>query len=207
MRSVCVAALVALAIGCGQNDSESAERSDGYTGVGPGDSEVEATAVGQAPERGGEAAAGGDYDRRFLDTMTAHHRMGIDMMQMAVQQASHDEVKRLAERMAAAQRRDVEEMGAMRGRLGGDSAAAPDMSLPGTGSMQMDMQHMHGLSGAQFDRMWVDMTISHHEGAVAMARDAAANASSEEVGRKAQAMVEMQTRELEELRTLQAKLG
>lgn len=36
-------------------------------------------------------------------------------------------------------------------------------------SMQ-DMDKLGGASGAEFDRMWVQMMIEHHQGALAMAR-------------------------------------
>jgi uncharacterized protein (DUF305 family) len=62
---------------------------------------------------------------------------------------------------------------------------------------------MHGspvLPMMEFELMFIDMMIPHHEGAVAMARVALARAEHEDVRQLAQAIIDVQSREIEQLR-------
>lgn len=65
--------------------------------------------------------------------------------------------------------------------------------------MNMDMSHMQSLSGHQFDMMFVDMMIPHHEGAVTMGCDAHAKAQKTEIKNFAKDVIRAQEKEISEL--------
>jgi uncharacterized protein (DUF305 family) len=65
-------------------------------------------------------------------------------------------------------------------------------SMEGMGSGQMK-----ALKGAEYDRMYVDMMIPHHEGAVALAREALARATHPEVKELAQRIIDAQQGDIE----------
>lgn len=54
--------------------------------------------------------SGNQTDLQFLDMMMMHHADGVKMAQMGVDKAQNAGVKALAEKMAADQQKDIEEM-------------------------------------------------------------------------------------------------
>jgi uncharacterized protein (DUF305 family) len=50
------------------------------------------------------------FDQRFIGAMISHHQGAIDMAQMALEQAEHEEVRTLAEAIIAAQTAEIEQM-------------------------------------------------------------------------------------------------
>ena len=114
-------------------------------------------------------------DVEFAQQMIPHHRQATEMAEPAADRAESEDVKALAEEIIAAQQPEIETMTAMLDRWG--------QSMSGDGPMGgMDMGGMNGMmtpqqmtelenaSGAEFDRLFLQMMIVHHEGAVEMAR-------------------------------------
>ncbi len=114
-------------------------------------------------------------DVEFAQQMIPHHRQAMEMAEPAADRAESEDVKALAEEIIAAQQPEIETMTAMLDRWG--------QSMSGDGPMGgMDMGGMNGMmtpqqmtelenaSGAEFDRLFLQMMIVHHEGAVEMAR-------------------------------------
>jgi uncharacterized protein (DUF305 family) len=50
------------------------------------------------------------YDARFIDMMIPHHRGAIMMAESAIGKAAHPELRQFAEKIAADQKREIEEM-------------------------------------------------------------------------------------------------
>ena len=71
-----------------------------------------------------QAAEGRAFDRLFLDTMTHHHRMAVDMSQAATTKAEHKEIKDFARVTATKQQGEIAEMGRINSALGGARPAA-----------------------------------------------------------------------------------
>jgi uncharacterized protein (DUF305 family) len=65
------------------------------------------TAEDRAQMRELEKAEGAEFDIRFMALMTVHHTFAIERARVALRQASHTEVKRLARAITAAQNREV----------------------------------------------------------------------------------------------------
>ena len=55
-------------------------------------------------------AKGNSFDRAFVDEMTKHHQMGLEMAQMALQKASSAEVKNFAQKTVDVQGKEIEEL-------------------------------------------------------------------------------------------------
>ena len=66
-----------------------------------------------------QAAEGREFDRLFLDTMTHHHKMAVDMSKEAATKAEHAEIKELARKTVAKQQGEIAEMNRIRTSLGG----------------------------------------------------------------------------------------
>jgi uncharacterized protein (DUF305 family) len=150
-------------------------------------------------------------DIRFAQSMIPHHEQAIMMADMALQEAQSDDVRALASRIKAAQ---DPEIATMRGWLDDWGADDPDsMAMNGDAGDHAGMPGMmtdenldtlSGMHGADFDTMWLQMMIEHHEGAVDMANDVLATTSNPEVEALASAIVEGQTAEIGEMRGLLA---
>lgn len=144
------------------------------------------------------------FDVQFLDTMAMHHQMGIEMMQMAVEKAQNQDVKSMAQTMIAEQKKEIPELKAMRNEVKANAPEAVNMDLPGM--EPMDHSKLQKASGAEFDRMFLDMTIKHHKGAVEMSDAALDKAENADVKAKAQAMHDKQQAEIEKLQSLKDKI-
>ncbi len=67
-----------------------------------------------------------------------------------------------------------------------------------------DMQALMGASGAEFDRMWLQMMIAHHQGAVTMAQQVLTTTNDADVTKLAEAVVAGQTAEITTMQKLLA---
>lgn len=67
---------------------------------------------------------GPSFDTEFLREMIAHHQLGVQMAQIAVQNAERDEVKQFASDLAVNQQREIQEMQRLREGTGVDHAGS-----------------------------------------------------------------------------------
>ncbi len=138
---------------------------------------------------------GAPFDAMFIDSMIPHHQTAIDMAQMAVEQAEHEELRQMAQQIIEDQQQENHEMEEMR------DAWYPD--LPPTEGM-MDMDQMMGMEMSQdesvpFDLRFIDAMIPHHQTAIEMAQMALQQAEHEELRQMAQQIIDEQQREIDQL--------
>ena len=156
-----------------------------------------------------------EADVSFAQDMIPHHQQALLMSDMALQAASTDELRALAERIKDAQAPEIEQMTGwleswdetvpdlealshmMMGH--GDDDAANDMpGMMDVGQMRRMNELMVG-GGLAFDQMWVRMMIVHHEGAIEMAQEQQANGEYADAIALAEAIEEAQTAEIAEM--------
>ena len=191
-------ALVATLAACGSDDSTSADAAA-----------TETTAAAEAPSSTPAAnAALNDADIEFAQGMIAHHEQAVEMAEIALdpnRQASA-EVIDLATRIQAAQEPEIEQMTAWLTAAGEsitmDMSEGHDMS-----SMEgmMTAEQMDGLAvatGAEFDTMWLEMMIAHHEGAISQSQTVKANGSNPDVLALADQIITAQQGEIAEMQAL-----
>lgn len=110
-------------------------------------------------------------DVEFATAMIPHHGQALEMADMALTKATDDRVKQLATQIRAAQDPEITRMS---GWLTGWRQPVPAVSghtMPMEGMMSMqDMDRLGRAAGTAFDRMWVQMMIEHHQGALMMAQ-------------------------------------
>lgn len=167
-----------------------------------------------SPSSGGTepATAGSEAEIVFAQSMIPHHQQAVQMADMALETSSNPAVIALAKEIKKAQ---DPEIALMKEWLTAWGAEVPmDMDMEGMDHSGMDMGGMEGMmsdedmsmlsmsTGAEFDRMWLEMMIVHHEGAVVMAEDVLATSPSPDVQKLADAIIEAQTKEIAEMREL-----
>lgn len=164
-------------------------------------------------------------DLHYIDMMLMHHRQGIEMANLAATRAQNARVKAFAQKTAADQQRDSDELKKLRDQFyaGQPEMKMDDMNMQGMGNMQgTDMKGMKGMdmksmeatmnrlraaSGAEFDRQFLDAMISHHQMAIEMSKDPMTNAEHSEVKDFARRTRAKQWGEVGELNKLKSSLG
>ena len=164
------------------------------------------------------AEPGGDIS--FAQGMIPHHAQAVEMSDLALIHSASPQVRALAEQIKAAQAPEINLMEQWLTGWGAPSGAsvapAPvgtddghggghDMDMGGTGMMSdADMESLGSAHGDGFDRMWLEMMIEHHEGAVIMAEEVLRSTKDPEVRRLAQGIIDGQEVEIETMRGLLA---
>jgi uncharacterized protein (DUF305 family) len=114
-------------------------------------------------------------DVTFAQGMLPHHEQAVEMAQLTDGRTTNAQVLDLAARIEAAQGPEIE---TLTGWLGDWGADGEDSGMSGMDHSGMDMGGMmsdedmtslENASGTDFDRMWLEMMIEHHTGAVGMA--------------------------------------
>lgn len=177
-------------------------------------SEAPPAATQAAPDASEISQEHNEADVRFAQQMIPHHRQATQMGELAADRSDSDEVEALAEEIVAAQQPEIETMTAFldawgRGR---DSASMEGMDM-GQGQ-GMDMSGMKGMmsqqqltelenaSGAEFDRMFLQMMTAHHEGAIEMARAEQADGVNPQAIELAEEIESAQTEEIARMQDL-----
>ena len=206
-RNIVIAAVAAAALvagGCSSDDD-----SDGTSGMDMGSDSSESTTTSAETSEIPSDAAFNQADVDFAQGMIPHHAQAIEMADMAIAQSDSAEVTDLAERIRAAQDPEIEQLTTWLEDWGQD---VPDREMSmdhDMGDMSMDgmmtqdqMGEMAAATGAEFDRMFLEMMIVHHEGAVSMAEDEVANGKYEPAIEMAQSIIDGQSAEIDEMNQL-----
>ncbi|RSN68163.1 DUF305 domain-containing protein [Actinomadura sp. WAC 06369] len=158
--------------------------------------------AGPAPASAASSAAHNAQDVMFAQMMIPHHRQAVEMAGLAATRAGLPEVKELAVQIEKAQGSEIRTMAGWL-RSWGEPESAGHMGH-GMDGMMSDgqMAELKGLSGAAFDRAFLEMMIEHHEGAVTMAREEQAGGGSPDAKAMAGAIVRTQRAEIAAMREL-----
>lgn len=167
------------------------------------------------------AASHNDADVTFAQEMIAHHQQALDMAKLAATRASNAQVKDLASRIEKAQDPEIQQMTAWLSQWGVSASSSampssmPGMSMPSMSSMpgmtngsvpgmmsDADMQKLQQASGAEFDKMFLQMMTQHHQGAVEMAKTELAGGSNTDAKALAQRIIDAQTAEITEMQQM-----
>ena len=146
-------------------------------------------------------------DVTFASEMIPHHGQAVAMADLALETAVNQDVKELANQIKAAQDPEIQTMS---GWLRGWGAPVPDAQAMHHGEGMMSMEQMDRLeeaTGAQFDRLWLEMMVEHHEGAIAMARTELTSGASPQAKELAQAIIDGQAKEIATMKALLAQGG
>ena len=208
---------------CGSAGSNTTTTSNGVNSS-PGASASPSASASAPDKHGGASEAGHDsamkmesspgaesapYDLQFIDTMSGHHKSAVEMAMMAETKASREELKAFAAKMVTDQQKEIGQMKEWRDRWYAGKPEAVNMEMPGMkDTMQgMDMQKMGTAKGSDFDLMFIEMMVPHHQSAVVMAREALEKGEHPEIKRLAQEIIKAQETEIAQLNRWKAAWG
>lgn len=145
-----------------------------------------------------------EIDVMFPTDMIPHHRQAVEMAALAATKANDPRVKDLARRIGTAQDSEVTLMAGWL-TTWGEPVPAPDQmhTAHGPGMMtHAEMEDLKDTKGLAFDRMFCDMMIRHHEGALQMAEVTSTRGQNPAVVALAKQVFAVQTAEVAELHSI-----
>lgn len=154
---------------------------------------------------------GATYDKMFLAGMIAHHTGAVDMANLALANAKHQEIKDLANAIVTAQTSEINSMTSWQTQWGYPATSGANMQDHGAMMMENEMASMtnslKGKTGEDFDMVFLTVMMAHHQEAIDMSKPAATNASHQEVKTLASNIITAQTKEISEMRSWQTQWG
>ena len=161
-----------------------------------------------------ESADHNQADVDFATSMIQHHAQALSMVDLTVGRKVSPELQALAEQIRATQGPEVEVMvdwlrdwdqpipETIRDHVnahGGGHVATDDM--PGMVSAE-DLEELGTARGAEFEDLFLEMMIEHHEGAIEMAEDEREDGEHPETVDLAGTIIEDQQAEIERMQGL-----
>jgi uncharacterized protein (DUF305 family) len=144
-------------------------------------------------------------DAMFAQMMIPHHQQAVEMSTLAETRASSPEIKELAAEIKGAQQPEIDQMTAWLEEWGvpvmpmGDAMA--EHGGHGMSGMLTDdqLQQLADASGPEFDRLFAEFMILHHEGAIDMAEDVV-DSKDPRVAALAAAIIKTQAEEIAQMK-------
>jgi uncharacterized protein (DUF305 family) len=150
---------------------------------------------------GAVAAPPNDADRLYVAMMIVHHEQALAMTRFVPDRAENATVKGLADRIRYSQEPEI---GAMKQwqRVNNDMGSHGDHgSMPGMAT-QEQLTALGAARGKDFDRMFLELMIKHHEGAIKMATDVKSAGTNVQVEEMADDVIAVQTDEINRMKAL-----
>lgn len=147
----------------------------------------------------------------FAQLMIQHHEQAVDMADLALANATSPDIVSLAQQIKSAQEPEINRMqswlrdwGASEQMNDASGSMEHDMGgMASSGMMTEDqMSALSQTSGREFDSMWLQMMIAHHQGAVTMADQIQRSTSESDVESLANEIVAGQTAEIQRMQKL-----
>lgn len=148
-----------------------------------------------------ESAEFSSADVMFAQMMIPHHQQALDMSELALQKAQSPELLDLATQIRDEQDPEIAQMRSWLESAG----ASEDMGHASHGMDGMlsaeQMAQLLSATGAEFERLFLEGMIGHHEGAIAMAQ-MVVDSNNSEVRALAESIVSSQQIQIDYMKTL-----
>jgi uncharacterized protein (DUF305 family) len=115
-------------------------------------------------------------DLMFLTMMIMHHQQALDMAALVPSRSNREEFVRFARYVDGGQRAEIDQMKALLQAAADRGLKAPQHDMHGdppmTGMLsRAQMAALTAAKGPEFERLWLQGMIYHHQGALDMARE------------------------------------
>ncbi|MFC8198663.1 DUF305 domain-containing protein [Streptomyces sp. NPDC057298] len=202
-----VTAVVLTLGGCtGSDDDTKSASGTGPSVIAPGKpgEAAETLSAADAAEQRSDDDTPNSADTDYARMMIVHHTQALEMTELVPKRAASTRVKRLAERISAAQGPEIETMeawlknhgGAKKGKGGHTHDLMPGMA---TGPQ---LKNLRAAKGTAFDELFLKLMITHHNGAVTMATDVLSQGNNIQIGEMADDVIAQQTSEISRMREM-----
>lgn len=172
-----------------------------------------------------EPAEANAADVRFAQMMIPHHAQALEMGELAPDAGGSEQIRTLADRIVSAQRPEILTLAGWLDELG---ERAPTREQIESGDLPMPHEHgnhggedeaMMGMAteqqmdalrrakGDDFDVLFLQLMVRHHEGALDMISDVLTEGSDQQLGKLAAGMASDQGAEIDRMNQLLARMG
>ena len=159
-----------------------------------------------------QVAAHNADDVMFAQMMIPHHQQAVELAAMVPDRSTDPDVIALAAKIAGEQQPEINTMKALLLQWDVDPNEMSHES--GHAGMAMagmvddaTMVKLDNLKGTDFDTLWLQSMISHHEGAIAMAKTEIADGKSADMVTLAGSIVTAQQAEIDQMKQMLIGLG
>ena len=154
----------------------------------------------------GQPAGYNADDVAFAANMIPHHQQAVDLSAMVPDRCTNAALVALADQISAAQQPEINVMKVFlvqwnenpdtsSGHEGHDSTMAGMVDAT-------TMTKLESLNGAEFDKLWLESMISHHEGAIEIAKAEVANGDNVDAKALANKIVAAQEAEIGQMKQM-----
>jgi uncharacterized protein (DUF305 family) len=165
--------------------------------------EDHATHTTDEPVVTGEPAGFNADDVAFATNMIPHHQQAVEMSALVADRSTNQQLIALADQISAAQQPEINALRVFLVQWNEnpqDSAGGHQ----GHGEMagmvdEATMTKLESLKGAEFDKLWLESMISHHQGAIEMAKAEVANGKNVDAKNMAQTIIDAQQAEIAQM--------
>jgi uncharacterized protein (DUF305 family) len=154
----------------------------------------------------GQPAGYNADDVAFTTNMIPHHQQAVDLSAMVPDRSTNAELIALAGRISSAQQPEINVMKVFlvqwnenpdtnSGHQGHGNTMQGMVDAP-------TMAKLQSLNGAEFDKLWLESMISHHQGAIEMAKAEVANGDNVDAKSLAKTIVTTQEAEIGQMKQM-----
>jgi uncharacterized protein (DUF305 family) len=145
-------------------------------------------------------------DVMFAQMMIPHHQQAVELAALAPEHSTNQALLTLAATVSAEQQPEINAMKALLLQWDVDPNARDDHGGHGAGMQGMvddaTMAKLKSLKGPEFDTLWLQAMIGHHQGAIDMAKAEIANGQSVDMTAMAKTMVTAQQAEINQMKRM-----
>jgi uncharacterized protein (DUF305 family) len=146
-------------------------------------------------------------DVQYVQNMIVHHRQAVDMALLAPSRAESGKLKTLADRIKVAQEPEIQFMSRW---LREQEQKVPDHhaaheGMPGMATPEQ-LEALKAAKGKDFDRMFLQLMINHHLGAIQMSKQVLTDGSHIRIEELAGDVSVTQAAEIRRMQQMQAEL-
>jgi uncharacterized protein (DUF305 family) len=189
------AALAALTVALFMS-SCSSPASDGHTGHEHADE----------PVITGQPAGYNADDVAFATNMIPHHQQAVDLSAMVPDRSTNAGLVALAQQISAAQQPEINVMKVFLVQWNENPDTNSGHAGHGNAMQGMvdaaTMTKLESLTGAEFDKLWLESMIGHHQGAIEMAKAEIANGDNVDAKNLAKNIVTTQEAEIGQMKQM-----
>ena len=196
VRVAAVLAAVAAALFLSSCSGPAGSSSDGHTGHEHSDE----------PAITGQPAGYNADDVAFATNMIPHHQQAVELSVMVPDRSTNAQLVALAKQISAAQQSEINVMKVFLVQWNENPDTNSGHSGHGSTARGMvdeaTMTKLTSLNGAEFDRLWLEAMISHHQGAIEMAKAEIANGDNVDAKTLATNIVTTQEAEIGQMKQM-----
>lgn len=145
---------------------------------------------------------GADAEVAFLADMIHHHKDGVAMAKLALENSKDQHLKEMNQKMISDQETEINQMAEWLNRWHQKKPEDHAMHAESKAMAEEHMQKLKNAKGADFDKTFLKTMIQHHQGAVEMAKAVVEKTNKAELKELAQKIITSQSQEIEHMEAM-----